>query len=138
MSSAVVTLRLTVAYVTCFLALSACGDKKEEVQSADDAMAVAVADDAQAQPAPPPDKERSFLATGCEKHQEVAKKADCLCRVDVMDAMLDEELLAKLQSAPKDGPTSAVVEHLGGMANLSRVYESMRKASQECGQGESK
>ncbi len=137
MSSAVATLRLKVACVVCFLALSACGEKKDEALSTDDAAAVAVADDAQAEPAPPPEKERSFLATGCEKYQEAAKKADCLCRVDVMDVMLDDELLAKLQTAPKEGPTSAVMEHLGGMENLSRVYESMRKASQQCGQGAS-
>lgn len=121
--------------VACFLSLSACGDKKEEAKSVEtkDDAAIAVP-----QPPPPPDKVRSFLATGCEALGDAKEKNDCLCQVDVMDSMLDSELLAKLQTAPKDGPTSAVVEHVGGVENLARVYEAMRKASQECGQGATK
>lgn len=119
------------------VALSACGDTKAEEKVAEEKVANLddTASQARPSPPPPPDKVRSFLAAGCEGHGESATKANCLCRVDVMDTTLDGELLAKLQTAPKDGPTEAVVEHLGGMANLSQVYEAMRKASQQCEEG---
>lgn len=139
MFPAVVIRRVAVAFVISLVTFSACGDKKAE-EKADEAQAFDAALKSQSlpPPPPPPDKERSFLAVGCEQHGDSAKKANCLCRVDVMDASLDADLLAKLQTAPTDGSTEEVVEHLGGMANLSRVYEAMRKANQQCAVGASK
>lgn len=117
--------------VVCFVvALSGCADKKDKKKGDGDAAPT----EAQL----PLDKERSFLAKGCEEHGDAAKKANCLCRVDVLDATLDGELLAKLETAPKSGPSEAVAEHVGGAANLSRIYEAMRKASVECDKGASK
>jgi hypothetical protein len=125
--------RVALALVVCCLALCACGDKKKEAPAgAEDAAA------ARAEPEPAPARQRSFFAEACEKHSDAAKKADCLCRVDVLDSMLSAELLAKLETLPEGMPARAVAEHLGGMANLSKVYEGMRKASNDCQQGASK
>jgi len=60
MFPAVATRRVAVALVLCFVALSACGDRKDKKKGGED-------DAAPAQAQPPPDKERSFLAKGCEK-----------------------------------------------------------------------
>lgn len=134
MSPAVATPRVAVALVMSLVVLSACGDKKAEKKAVEVSDAAPIA---APPPPPPPDKERSFLASGCEQHVDAAKKSNCLCRVDVMDQELGSELLAKLQTAPKDGPSDAVVEHLGGLTNLSRVYEAMGKATQQCETGAS-
>ncbi|MBT8494372.1 MAG: hypothetical protein KJO07_15055 [Deltaproteobacteria bacterium] len=120
-----------------FLAVGfGCGEDKKSATTEVETEAEAEAE-AEAKPAQP-DQAPSFLSKACDEHGDGAKKANCLCRATTMSVKLGDELLAKLETAPKDGSSDEVVEHLGGMANLSKVYDAMRTATEECGKGDGK
>ncbi len=115
----------------CLVGLVACGEDKQVPAEETEGPKTST----ETQPESPPDKRSSVLAKACEPYADAADKANCLCRVDALQAGLSKELLTKLETAPEAATTDATVEHLGGMANLSKVYEAMRKASEQCAKG---